>query len=582
MPPLDLSYPTLGPAVAQFIEERCVFGPGSLKGEPAVLDDEFVGALYRLYEVYPQGHRLEGRRRFSRGAIEWRKGMAKTEKAAWITLCELHPEAPVRCDGFDAYGEPVGRPVTQPYIPMMAVNAEQVSELAYGVLKTVIEEGPDSHLFDPSLERIVRLDSRGREDGKAVPVANSPGSRDGALTTFQHFDEPHRLILPSAKAAHETMSANLTKRPMEDPWAFYTSTAGAPGEMSIEEDVRAEAEMISRGEMEAPALFFFARWAGDEHKDFMPRPAAPGIEEVTHAKAMENRIAAVTEATGPVGEFGTGQFESIAKLWDRPRADTAYLERVWLNRWRRSGSMFFDSIKLHGLAKPGQRIPKGAFVSLGFDGARFRDSTAIAATDINTGMQELIGLWERPEFSDDWEVPESEVTATFEWAMTHYRVYKLYADPPHWTETIGSWYAKYPDQVEEFYTKRHAMMAYTLREYQEAIDARSISFGGYQDPLWKPGEVVSPHDDLLRHLGNAGKKKLNMLDDFGEPLYVMQKQDGKMHLKFDAGMAAVLSWKARLDAIKGGAKPNNERPKKRVIRRLTPRGGSNALRHRSG
>lgn len=571
VPPLDLSFPTLGPAIAQFIEEKCVFGPGSLAGLPAELDEEFVGALYRLYEVYPQGHRLAGRRRFARGAIEWRKGMAKTEKAAWVAFAELHPEAPVRCDGFDAAGEPVGRPVTQPYIPMMAVTAEQVSELAYGVLKYVVEEGPDSHLFDPSMERIIRLDSRGRADGKAVPVSNSPGSRDGALTTFQHFDEPHRLVLPSAKAAHETMSANLTKRPLEDPWAFYTSTAGAPGEMSIEEDVRFEAENISRGEVENPALFFFARWAGDEHKDFMPRKASPGIEEVTHEKAMENRIAAVTEATGPVGEFGPGQFESIAKLWDRPRADTSYLERVWLNRWRRSGSMFFDSVKLHGLARPGERIPKGAFVALGFDGARFRDATAIVATDIDTGMQELIGLWERPEFAAEWEVPEDEVTATFEWAMSYFRVFKLYADPPHWTETIGSWYAKYPDQVEEFYTKRHAMMAYVLREYQEAIDSRTISFGGEVNPEWKPAEIPSAHDDLLRHLGNAGKKKLNMLDDFGEPLHVMQKQDGKMHLKFDAGMAAVLSWKARLDAIKGGAKPTTKTTKRAVIRRLRPK-----------
>ncbi|MBC9954935.1 large terminase [Leucobacter sp. cx-42] len=572
VPPLDLSYPTLGPAIADFIHERAVFGPGSLAGLPAELDADALAAIYRLYEVYPRGHRLEGRRRFSRGAFEWRKGMAKTEKAAWIAYAELHPEAPVRCDGFDANGDPVGRPVTQPYIPMMAVTEEQVSELAYGVLKYVVEEGPDSHLFDSSLDRILRLDHRGRPDGRAVPVSNSPGSRDGALTTFQHFDEPHRLVLPSAKNAHETMSANLTKRPLEDPWALYTSTAGAPGEQSIEEDVRAEAELIDRGEVKNPALFFFARWAGDEHKDLMPRAEAPGIPEVTHEQAMSNRIAAIAEATGPVGEFGPGQFESIAKQWDRPRADTAYLERVWLNRWRRSNSQFFDSTKLQALAKPGERIPLGAFISLGFDGARFRDATAIVATDIKTGMQELMGLWERPENVDDWEVPEDEVTATFERIMKKYRVHKLFADPPHWTETIGSWYAKYPDQVEEFYTKRHQMMAYTLREYEEAIASASISFGGVVDPEWKIGEKLSPHDDLLRHLGNAGKKQLRMFDDEGQPLYVMQKQDGQMGLKFDAGMAAVLSWKARLDAIKGGAKPKSQTRKRAVIRKLNPRG----------
>ena len=70
VPELDLSFPTLGPAIKDFIEERLTFGPGSLEGQPAVLDDEKSAALYRLYEVYPRGHELAGMRRFHRGAIE--------------------------------------------------------------------------------------------------------------------------------------------------------------------------------------------------------------------------------------------------------------------------------------------------------------------------------------------------------------------------------------------------------------------------------------------------------------------------------------------------------------------------------
>lgn len=553
VPPLDLSYPTLGPALKDFIEERFVFGPGSLSGQPAKLDAEKFAALCRLYEVYPKGHRFEGRRRFQRGGIEWRKGLAKTEMAAWVMGCELHPDAPVR--GYFDGDVLKGKPVEFPYIPMMAASKEQVEELAFGVLKYVIGEGPDADLFDITDERVMRLGRFGQDDGKAVPVAGAPGSRDGALTTCMHFDEPHRLKLPSHKAAYETMMANLSKRPLEDPWALHTSTAGAPGENSVEEDLRAEAEAIDRGEIDDPALFFFARWA----------------DESTHAvlDTREQRVAAIAEATGPVGEYGPGQFENIAKNWERPKADKAYLERVWLNRWRQSGSTFFDRKQLDGLLSPGEQIPRGAFVALGFDGARFRDATAIVATDIQTGLQELIGLWERPEDADEWEVPEDEVTATFEDAMSRYRVFKLYADPPHWTETIGSWYAKYPGQVEEWYTKRHGLMAYVLREYQEAIDAGTIRFGGRVNPDFVIGKVLSPHDDLIRHLGNAGKKELRLRDDHGEPLYVMQKQDGQIGLKFDAGMAAVLSWKARLDALKGGAKPVQK--KRSVIRKLGSR-----------
>lgn len=539
VPPLDLSYPTLGPAIADFIEDRCVFGPGSLAGLPAVVDPEFRGQLYRMYEVYPQGHALAGRRRFTRAAIEVRKGLAKTEKAAWVTFCELHPEAPVRCDGFDADGNPVGRPVAFPYIPMLAHTQEQVAELAYGVLKYVVETGPDSGMFDASLERIIRLGPNGKAEGKAVPVANSPGSRDGALTTFQHADEPHRLYLPSHKHAVETMSANLSKRGMEDPWFLFTGTAGQPGQGSVQEDVRAEAEAISRGEITNPKLFFFARWAGPE----MP------------VDTLEQRIAAVADATGPAGEWSPGNFENIASQWDRPRVDKAYLERVWLNRWIKSNSMAFDIKKVEALSCPGEVIPNGAFVALGFDGARFRDATGIVATDIITGRQQLLGGWERPLESDDWEVDETEVTAVVEDAMQRFQVYRLYADPPHWTETIGSWSVRWPDRVEEWWTARPKLMAYTIREYVEAIDTASITFGGDADQ----------HDDLIRHIGNAGRKDLRLKDDEGQPLWVLQKQDGKQEIKFDFAMASVLSWKACADARKSGAKP---RAKSTGIRRI--------------
>lgn len=540
VPPLDLSFPSLGPLLKDFIEDRCIFGPGSLAGQPAVLDDEKIAALYRLYEVFPQGHEFAGRRRFQRGGLEWAKGLAKTEFAAWVAFAELHPDGPVRCDGFDAKGYPVGRPVSFPYIPMMATTEEQVSELAYGVLKYIVDEGPDSGLFDSSLDRILRLGPNGQVDGRVVPVSNAPGSRDGALTTFQNFDEPHRLFLQSHKHAHETMTQNLHKRPLEDPWTLYTSTAGQPGQASIQEDVRGEAEDIQAGKVDDPALFFFARWASDDHDDL---------------STVEKRVEAVKEARGPAGEYGPGQFLRIAKDYDRKGVDRAYWERTQLNRWRKSNTMAFDLRKVESLCSPGELIPAGAFVTIGFDGARFRDATGFVVTDIATGMQQLYGGWERPEDIEEWEVPEPEVTATLEHLMTHFDVWCMYGDPPHWTETMGSWSVRWPDRVVEWWTNRQKPMAYTLREYVEAIDGESISFGGTEDQ----------HDDLVRHIGNAGRKELRILDDEGKPLWILAKQNGRQDLKFDYAMASVLSWKARLDAIKNGGTP---RPKVRSPRRI--------------
>lgn len=539
-------WPTLGPQVCDFIEDRAVYGPGSLAGQPYEIDPEFRAFLYRAYEVYPKGHPQAGRRRFKRAGLSVRKGLAKTEKMAILAMCELHPEGPVRCDGFDATGEPVGRPVRSPYIPMLAVTIEQVEELAYGALKYVIEHGPDMDLFDISLERIIRLDDLGREDGKAVPLSNSPGARDGARTTLNCFDEPHHLHLPRQKKAHTTMDANLPKRPLEDPWSLYVGTAGQPGQDSIAEDLHKDAIAIRDGKKSDPRLFYVYRWADEKN----PRTGAAYDLDV-----KAERLEAIAEATGPAGEFGPGQYEDIAEKWERHGADKAFLERVWLNRWRKSDEQAFDTVRWANLCRVGgdpdaglrPSIPRGARVAAGFDGARRKDSTAFVITEIATGTQEIWGLWERPteeadDYDPDWEVPEDQVQASVEELMRVMDVWKLYADPPYWTDTVGKWAGTWPDRVEEWWTNRHRLMAQKIRAYREAQADGSVG--------WSADHRYAA--DLARHIGNAGRNDLSgVRDDDDEQLFIL----AKIHpdRKFDAAMAGCLSWTCYLDAIKSGA-----------------------------
>lgn len=531
VPAFDEPWPTLGPQVVQFIEQTCIYGPGSLKGQPYKVDPQFKGWLYRNYEVYPQGHAQQGRRRFKRAGLTERKGLAKTEKMAAIALVEIHPDGPVRCDGFDAAGEPVGRPVRDPYVPMLAVTVEQVEELAFGALTVMCTEGPEADCFDVSQERIIRLDEYGRADGKAVPLANSPGARDGARTTLNCFDEPHRLYLPRQRDTHNTMDANLPKRPLEDPWSLYVGTAGEPGQNSVAEDLHRDAVNIDEGRNKDPRLFYLYRWAG-------------GTYDMT-VKAQ--RIEAIREATGPVGEFGPGQFEDIAEKWDRHGADTGFLERVWLNRWTQSNAQAFDFNAWNALG--GKLIPDGAFVTVGFDGARNRDSTGLVVTDVASGRQRLFATWERPlDAEDDWEVPAAEVDAAVTEIHATYSVYRGYADPPHWIETVGSWAGRWPGVWQEWWTNRPKDMSYAVRAYVEAIAAGTVTHEVGRDTAEHGREAA-----LAKHIAAAGRKDINLYDDEGQRLFVLKKLHEDR--KFDNGMAAVLSWRARLDALAKGAAP---------------------------
>jgi hypothetical protein len=540
-------WPTLGPQLCAFVEERAVYGPGSLQGEPYRIDPEFRAFIYRAYEVFPQGHPWQGRRRFKRVGLSVRKGLAKTEKEGILAYPELHPEGPTRCDGFDAFGLPVGRPVRSPYIPMLAVTVEQVEELAYGALKYIVEEGPDADLFDVSLERIVRLDEFGRADGRAVPLANSPGARDGARTTMNCFDEPHRLYLPRQLQAHTTMDANLPKRPLDDPWSLYVGTAGELGQGSVAEQLHGEAELIAAGKIERPDLFYLYRTDDGGHD----------------LSDKVQRILAVTEATGPAGEWGPGQFDEIASQWDRPGVDTAYLERVWLNRWVKSGQQAFDVKRWAELDRLGGvptgpirgRIPAGNPVTVGFDGARFKDSTAIVITDLVTGTQELTGLWERDLDDDEWEVPADEVDQVVDGIFARFDVWRMYCDPPYWVTEVGVWSGRHRGRVEEWWMSRYTVVGYAIRAYQEAISSGAVG--------WTPLDPNSAA--FARHIAAAGaKSRSSVVDDEGRPLTIL----GKIHpdRKFDAAAASLISWQAYLDAVKAGANTPHTPTRPRRIR----------------
>ncbi len=537
VPPVDEApWPTLGPQVVDFLQARCVHGPGDLKGWPYRLDDEKRAFIYRAYEVFPRGHARAGKRRFKRFGLSLRKGSAKTELAAAIGYAELHPESPVRVDGWRRDGSawlPVGRPVTDPYVPMVAYTEEQTEDLAYAALYVMVTEGPDAGLFDAGLERILRLDDRGRADGKAVALASSPNARDGARTTFQHFDETHRFTLPRLVEAHETMLQNIPKRMGADAWSLETTTTYTPGEGSVAEATHEEAEQIAKGKATSPSFFFF-------HREATPRDGE-NLDDPEQLKA------AIREASGPAiagwSDF-EGQVESIADLYQQAkrRGNAAYFERVWLNRRTQGSRQAFDADRWAQLARI-REVPTGGAIALGMDGAKWRDSTGIVATDMLTGWQWLAGWWEHPGRADpNWEVPTAEVEAVLDDLFTRFYVTRLYGDPAQGYDAILARQASKhgPRRVAEFYTDSRG-----LRRTAVACQAYATAM--------RSGELTHAGDERFSaHIGAAVRRDVRMTDDEGQPLWVIEKERRDSPFKVDYAMAGLISWQAYLDATAAG------------------------------
>ena len=527
VPAPDLEpWPTLGPGVCDFLQTYGVHGPGDLRGKPIRLDEEKRALIYRAYEVYPQDHPQAGRRRFKRVGISVRKGWAKTEWAAMIAEVELHPDGPVRTVGWDGHGNPIGGPVTDPYIPMVAYTEEQSDELAYYALKIMLEEGPLAKDFDIGLQRIIRKTG----DGRCVSLAAAPSARDGALTTFQIADETHRWITLRLKQAHTTMQANLPKRRAADAWGLEITTAYTPGEGSVAEQAQNYARAVAEGRVSESRLFFF-------HRQASQKPAAEGGYDLDK---VEDLRAAVLEASGAiVAEWS--DLEGIMAQFQDPEQDRDYLCRVWLNWIHQGSTRAFSIERWRELAAPGVVIEDGEQITLGFDGSRYWDATALIATHLASGYQWVVGLWERPPNVEEWEVPQIEVELAVETAFTRWQVVRFYADPPYWETHVARWAGEYgPEVVIAWRTNRRNPMAWAIKAWLNAMLDGEVTHDG--------------NPQLAAHVGHCCRQDLTVKNDQGEQerLFLVYKEQPRSPLKIDGAVAAVLSWEARRDAISAG------------------------------
>lgn len=528
VPALDETpWPTLGPDICDWIEENLTYGPGDLRGQPYRIEDEFRAIIYRSYEVGPQGMKGEGRRRFNRVGMNIRKGGAKTEKAAIIAAAELHPDAPVRCDGFDAYGRPVGRGVVEPYVAMVAFTLEQTEELGFNVLRTILEESPLYEDFDIGLERIIILDHLGRAAGKAVPLTGAPGARDGARTTHNSFDETHRMTTPRLIAAHTTMLQNAYKRQMADAWSLETTTMFDPTEQSVAMDMHTYATEVAEGRIKDSRLFYFHRYAPIE----MPMDT---VVEVT---------AALVEASGPAVSW-SGDIEGLAAHWFEPKTDQNYYRRVWLNQKVSGGGKAFDSVAWELMIRPLYFPTRRTPIALGFDGARTRDGTAIVAGDLLEDHMWLAGYWQRsvghePDV-DDWECDPAKVEQVLEFLFDEFEVTRMYGDPFYWTSEMDRWRGRWGDKkVISFATTSMKRTGLACAAMSTDIKARTFTHDG--------------NAILAQHIGNAVRLDTQLRGDDEVPLWVIEKERRGSPLKIDAAMAAVLCRQAMNDSVGAGA-----------------------------
>lgn len=428
-PTEERSFPSLGDEIVEWIEEYLVHGPGDVVGEPIVLDDEFYEFIVRCYRLDP----VTGRRVYRRAFLSRPKGRAKSELAGMLVCAEAL--GPVRFGGWDANGQPVGRPVKSPYIRCLATEEGQ-SGNTYDNVAVMLEHVVEKHGDEfPGIDigRSAQSSSRiilHHQRGEITPSTASSAAKDGGKETFAVFDETHLYTLPDLRRMHEVVRRNLRKRREAEPWGLETSTMYQPGLDSVAEKTHEYHKAIVEGRVREPGLLFDHRQAPDG----------------TDLSDRDELIAGLRAAYGPAAEW-MDLDGIIAEIWD-PQSDPADSRRYWLNQPTVAEDQLV-SPREWALCASDDRLSDGDEVTLGFDGGKTDDATALVAMRLSDRLVQPIGIWERPagRAGEGWEIDRRMVDEMVDNTFDRFTVVGFFADVSLWETYIEEWSDRYGSQL---------------------------------------------------------------------------------------------------------------------------------------
>lgn len=529
-------FPSLGHLLIAWIESHCVIPDRAVAGNPFILSDEQALHLlwqYRLHAdatvdvdrpaapfVY-NGSLLVRSQKWGKAPLSAARICAQAEGpvlfAGWA-------EGGEETDWGYVYepGEPMGEAWATPHIQVAATADDQTTNI-WRALKPMIElSAPLARLIaDTGIDRINL-----RGGGIIERVSSNATTRLGARVTYVEIDQPESMTaVNGGERLADVLLRNVAG--MGGRWAA-TGNAHDPSENSVQQTW-----------VEKPTIDVFVDY---------PEPLTGSWLN----RRERRRILRHAYAGAPWVDV-----DRIEADCDRLEAkgDPGQAERWFGNRVVAGASKAFDVDVFRALASS-QGIEAGRLVTLGFDGSKSQDATGLVATDVQTGHQVVVALWERPlSLPDDkpWGVPIIEVNEAVDFAFGFWKVWRMYADPPHYVDDLARWAGMYgDDRVIEFWTASRKKMAYALREFRTAMggpeNAPTLSHG----PLDDTSEAHAAHEALIRHVGNAVKRQTNMRDEDGW-LWLISKEGAKSPRKIDLAMCACLSWTAKSDAIRSGA-----------------------------
>jgi hypothetical protein len=420
---------TLGGRVADWMQ---VLPSPSDRSKPFILSDDQALFVKLWYGIDDSGSFI-----YRRGLLEQAKGWGKSPLGAALAIAEF--AGPTFFDGFDAAGQPVGRPwgtgvAPPPWVQIAASSEDQANSNVYSLIWSMLTENEGRAAaalgIDEGRMRLYRTDAPA---AKLEAVTSKAGSREGQRLTFAVLDESHLMT----KATGGLRLAKTIRRNAGKMGGRVLECANAP-ELGIGSVAELTADAFAAGE---PGILVVGnRPSVEPTEDMADEVLLDLLREVYGGARWVDLMRILMEIRDP----DTGWNEAVRYFLNTPSSGTDAL--VPPARWA----------ELVTASEPSEK----ARVGLGFVGPSPSSAALMLCTA--DGTISPLGIWGDP-------VPRRDVQDAIARAFTTYDVGRFFVDVRNWRTEAEAWGESFGDVVEAFPTNSPVRMAPLLDRFTVAI-----------------------------------------------------------------------------------------------------------------
>lgn len=488
--------------------------------------DEQVRLILWWYAVDDHGQYV-----YRESCVRRLKGWGKDPLVAALSLAELC--GPVAFSHFDEDGNPVGKTRHSAWITIAAVSQDQTKN-TFSLFPVMISKKLKAD-YGLDVNRFIIYSAAG---GRIEAATSAPASMEGNRPTFvvqnetQWWGQGPDGKVNDGHSMALVIEGNMSK--VEGARTFSICNAHVPGTETVAEKAYTEWQDVLSGKSVDVGMMY----------DALEAPADTPISEIP------------SEKEDPVG-FAEG-IEKLRQGLLVARGDSTWLpiddiiksilstknpitesRRKFLNQVNASEDSWITPQQWDRLAlvdpvfapQPKQKI------TLGFDGSKSNDWTALVGCRVDDGFLFVIKVWNPEKYGG--EVPREDVDATVHSVMNRYDVVAFRADVKEFEAYVDQWSRMYKKKMKVNASPNNPI-AFDMRGQQKrfAFDCERLEDAVIEREVCHDGNPV-----LRQHVLNA-KRHPTTYDAIA-----IRKATKDSSKKIDAAVCAVLAFGARQDYL---------------------------------